>query len=285
MVTCWDIITTVIVDLIERRALFTKDDHTFALCAYGESPYLEECIRSLVAQTVKTNIIIATSTPNTLISSLAERYGIPLFVNEGKPGIAHDWNCAIAHCDTPLVTISHQDDVYEPVYAESMLDNVNSVSDSLLFFTNYGELRNGKRVDDNRLLTVKRALLKPLECRLFRKSVFVRRRCLSLGSSICCPSVTLVLPAIGTPVFQVGFKSDLDWQAWERISRLSGSFLYDSDIRMYHRIHEGSETSALIHDNTRTKEDLEMLSRFWPRPIAAFINRFYSSSQSSNDSQ
>ena len=38
--------------------------HTFAVCAYGESPYLEECVQSLLAQKVRTRILIATSTPN-----------------------------------------------------------------------------------------------------------------------------------------------------------------------------------------------------------------------------
>ena len=47
-------------------------DHTFIICAYGESPYLEECIRSLFAQKVRSEICIATSTPNRHIQSLAE---------------------------------------------------------------------------------------------------------------------------------------------------------------------------------------------------------------------
>lgn len=57
-------------------------DHTFAVCAYKESPYLEECIRSLVEQTVKTNIAVYTSTPNAYIRGIAEKYGVPVYVNE-----------------------------------------------------------------------------------------------------------------------------------------------------------------------------------------------------------
>jgi len=29
------------------------EDHTFAICAYGESPYLEECIKSIKNQIVR----------------------------------------------------------------------------------------------------------------------------------------------------------------------------------------------------------------------------------------
>ena len=57
--------------------------HTFVICAYKESAYLEECILSLKQQTVKSNIIMITSTPNDYIRTLAEKHEIPLKVNEG----------------------------------------------------------------------------------------------------------------------------------------------------------------------------------------------------------
>lgn len=44
-------------------------EHTFAICAYKESEYLEECIRSLKNQTVSTNIILATSISNKYIKA------------------------------------------------------------------------------------------------------------------------------------------------------------------------------------------------------------------------
>lgn len=58
--------------------------HTFVICAYRESPYLEDCIRSLRAQTVKSRIIMVTSTPNDFIQGLAGKYQIPCYVNEGE---------------------------------------------------------------------------------------------------------------------------------------------------------------------------------------------------------
>lgn len=78
-------------------------------------------------------------------------------------------------------------------------------------------------------------------------------------------------------------KGGLDWDAWERLSRIGGEFCYDPQVLMYHRIHEDSETSHIIADNTRKNEDLAMLERFWPKPIARFINHFYSESLKSND--
>ena len=46
-------------------------NHTFAICAYKESPYLEECIQSLMNQTVKSDILIATATPSKYIDDIA----------------------------------------------------------------------------------------------------------------------------------------------------------------------------------------------------------------------
>ena len=53
-----------------RRRVMSNFDHTFVICAYKESPYLEECILSLKQQVKKTKIIMVTSTPNELISSM-----------------------------------------------------------------------------------------------------------------------------------------------------------------------------------------------------------------------
>ena len=262
--------------------MYEATDHTFALCAYGDSPYLRECLSSLQAQTLPTRIILCTSTPTDSVRALAAEHDLPLFVNEGEGGIAQDWNFAVSCARTPLVTIAHQDDIYEPLYAEAMLNAVNGAARPLLFFTNYGELRDGAKVDDNSLLNVKRRLLRPLEDGTRSADVRARRRVLSFGSAICCPSVTLAMDNLEAPVFRVGLKSNLDWEAWEAISRKEGDFLYDPRILMYHRIHEGSETSALIKDDTRTKEDLAMLKRFWPAPVAHLLNIVYSRGQKSN---
>ncbi len=263
--------------------MYNHTDHTFAICAYGESPYLLECITSLRAQTLPTRIIMCTSTPNKSIRAAAAEHQLPLFINEGESGIAQDWNFALEQANTPLVTIAHQDDIYEPRYIESMLNATNDAPHPLLFFTNYGELRDSIKVNENSLLNIKRRLLRPLEDHTHSSNIRIRRWMLSFGSPICCPSVTLIMQNLEPPIFRVGMKGSLDWEAWEAISRLQGDFLYDPAILMYHRIHKDSETSALIKDNTRTKEDLAMLKRFWPTPVAYLLCFIYARSQKNNE--
>lgn len=255
--------------------------HTFAICAYKESPYLEECILSLKKQTIESKIIMVTSTPNDYIKGLAEKYGLPCFINK-KGGITQDWNFGYAHADSAYVTIAHQDDVYEKEYLEKALAALDRSKKPLIFFSDYYEIRDGKKVTQNRLLKVKRIMLLPLRIRAFQGSKWIRRRILSLGSPICCPAVTFAVNNLPKPVFRNHFRACEDWEAWEMISKLKGEFLYDTGLLMGHRIHEGSETSAIIGDNMRSQEEFEMYCKFWPKWIAKILCRAYASGQNSN---
>lgn len=259
-----------------------RDKHTFVICAYKESSYLEECIVSLEKQTVRSNILMVTSTPNAFISGMAEKHNIPLIVNEGEGGIVQDWNFGYNQCKTPYITIAHQDDVYFKDYARRAVAFLERAKKPLIYFSDYCEIRNGEKVVENRLLKMKRLLLSPLKIKSFQNSRFVRRRSLALGDGICCPAVTFAAENLPNPVFTVHFRSDEDWEAWERLSKLKGTFAYDATIQMGHRIHEESETSIIIGDNARSQEDYEMYCKFWPKWIAKLMVKFYSKSQDSN---
>lgn len=267
--------------------MYTAKDHTFAVCAYGESPYLEECVSSVMDQSLATRVLISTSTPNSRIRNVAKKFGVETVVNEGSPGIAHDWNCALSHANTPLVTIAHQDDVYDRTYAESIVQYANRSQRPLLLFTDYGEIRVGdsgafEADDDTPMLRIKRLMLSPLKSQKRWGSVALRRRIISFGSPICCPSVTFCLENLSVPVFHEGMRGGLDWEAWERASRLPGDYVYVPERLMRHRIHRGSETTAIIKDHIRTQEDLAMFKRFWPTSVAKVLNRLYGLSLRSN---
>ena len=109
--------------------------HTFAICAYKESPYLEACIRSLKGQTVPSEIICTTSTPSLYLSELMEKYHIPLYVREGESDIQADWNFAIEKAKGTFVTIAHQDDLYGRRYVEELKKSFRRWPDMTLFMT------------------------------------------------------------------------------------------------------------------------------------------------------
>ena len=255
---------------------------SFAVCAYKESPYLRECIQSLLSQEDPCPVFVSTSTPNDHIRTVAQEFSIPLIIQDHEPGIAADWNSAYCAADTDYVVLAHQDDLYEPEYARTARAALDNASHPLLFFSDYYEIRSGKKTVDTKNLRVKRKLLRPLTKPGASASVSVRRRMLSLGNPICCPAVTYAKANLPSVPFKTGMKSNLDWDAWERFSRLDGDFIYDTHMLTGHRVHASSTTSALIDSDERTKEDLTMLKRFWPSPVARAINMAYKRAETSN---
>ena len=266
---------------------YTNNDHTFVVCAYKESKFLEDCIVSLKTQSLSSNILLCTSTPNTYIQSIADKYNITVCVNEegvqNGSDIAKDWNFALSKVTTPLATIAHQDDVYKKDYSKIILEAFNGCKHPLIAFTDYSEIKNGLEVKENKLLKVKRILLSPLKNKKHWNSIFLRRRCLSFGNPICCPAVTYCLTNLKQPIFKSGFKSDLDWEAWEALSKLTGEFAYVPQIGMSHRIHEESTTTAVIEgESGRSKEDYAMFCKFWPKWVSNCIEHFYKESEKQN---
>ena len=152
--------------------------HTFVVCAYKESQYLEECIQSVLNQNVKSKVIISTGTPNSYIKEIAEKYKLQLFVNPNPSSLASDWNFAMSCAETELITLAHQDDVYEKGYSENIWKAYNKSKNPIILFSDYAELRDGKIVLKNKLLTVKRIMLSPLKLSGLWNSRFVRRRIL-----------------------------------------------------------------------------------------------------------
>lgn len=256
-------------------------NHTFVICAYKESEYLEDCIKSVLNQNIKSNVIISSSTPNTHIENLSKKYNLQMYINTGKSGIGQDWNFGISNIKTDYVTIAHQDDIYNPDYLEEIIKYLEKGKDFVIAFTDYREIKNGNKIDLTSNLKIKKILLVPLK--IFNKSKFIKRRALSMGCSICCPSVTINTKITGKSPYKTKLKCDLDWDTWYEMTKYKGRFLYINKELMLHRIHEESETSNLIENNTRLKEDLIMLNKFWPKPIAKFIMKFYSKAIKTNE--
>ncbi len=258
--------------------------HTFVVLAYKESLYLEGCIQSVLNQEYKSKVVVATSTPNNFINNLANKYGLKVIVNKnpGK-GIGYDFDFARTCVDSDLVTIAHQDDVYDKEYSKEIVNSFLKYQDSTILFTDYYELRNGKKVYSNTNLKIKRMMLKPLLWKSKSNRKLIKRLPLSLGDPICCPAVTFSSENLRQKkLFACDMKCDIDWNAWEIASKIKGRFLFIDKPLMGHRIHEDSTTTKIIEDNIRTKEDYEIFKRFWIVPIARLLTKVYSNSEKSN---
>lgn len=252
--------------------------HIFAVCAYKDSPYLEECLESLKNQLLKSKIIICTSTPSLFLSQMSVRYGCRLFVREGKSSLKDDWNyameCAISYFGAELVTLSHQDDVYEADYS-LVLKKAYELYPDMSLFCSASRTIDAKGSDaDQRAEEVKHFLRLGLRLRKLSHLRLVKRSALVFGNAICCPSCTYNISLTGLPVFTDDDEFVTDWKALLRLSNLPGRFVLSERKLIRYRIHPDAQTRKVIDDHLRAREEAKVYKSLWPGPIAYLLSFF-----------
>lgn len=250
-----------------------ENNHTFVVLAYKESPYLEECLKSLINQSLKSKIVICTSTPNKHINELSIKYKVPIFLNSDGGSISKDWNYAFKIANTKWITLTHQDDLYYNDFLKCKIQYFkNNIS---VIFTNYNHIKNNKIVEIGLLIFIKTLLLFPFLLSNSIKYKFIKKVILSLGSPYCCPSATYNVKILENFKFDESLKVALDWDAWYRISDLPFSIVYLKKKLLAHRIHAESETTNMISQDIRGKEDNLMFTKIWGSVIGALIAKIY----------
>ena len=256
------------------------ENHTFAIAAYKESKYLEKCIQSLINQTMKSNIILTTSTPNEFIQNIAGKYNIELKISTGKSGIGPDWNFAVEQANTQFVTVAHQDDLYDSHYAEEMYRTIQKKDDIIMLCTNHKEIRNGEIAKKNWNLKIKAMMMFPIM--INQKMRLMKRMICWFGNPLSTPSVCINTEKVGKRPYREDMKSNIDWGTWLDWAEYKGRFVYIRKVLTFHRVHSESETSNCIKSNNRVQEDYEMFCRIWPKWFSKFLMIFYKHAQDSN---
>ncbi len=252
-----------------------RPEHSFAVCAYGDSPYLERCLRSLRAQTAASELLICTSTPSPFIAGLAEKYGIPLYVRDGVSGIGADWNFAFDTAQGRFVTLAHQDDMYEKHYTERLLSAARRWPDMTLYTTASATVKDGAVQPSRAPEIVKKLLRIPLRFRSLADRTEVKRLVLRLGNPVICPSCAYRKDVCGESPFSESRKFILDWEfLWDLAGR-GGRWICDETPRIFYRIHGDAATASCIGSNVREKEEREMFRRMWPEAAVKLILHFY----------
>ena len=252
-----------------------KYKHVFSICAYGDSPYLEACIRSLKEQTVPSHIILCTSTPSSYIDRLAWRYGIPVYVRHGESNIRDDWNFAYHMAEGEFVTIAHQDDMYHRDYAASLLKARQSYGDMTVFTTDYVIVKKGRLITGDEMLWIKRLLRLPLRLHALSHLEWVTRGAFVFGNPVCCPATSYNKQLLGEPFVRSDYSFALDWDNLVQLSSRPGRFICKERPLFFYRVHDEATTKACIKDQRRFREEREMFGRFWPAPIADLLMKYY----------
>ena len=200
--------------------------HTFVILAHNESDDLEECIKSVLNQSVKSNVVVATSTPNDYIIDLASKYALGVLVNEDESNKGNDYNFAINSCNTKLVTIAHQDDLYDRNYTKEILNCYKKNKDATIIFTNNYEIKDDKKIKNSKELFYKRFFLFPLKYSFFQNKKYFKIRALRRNKYICTSSITFNKKNINHDLFPTNLKYDNDWQGLLDLANIDSKFVY-----------------------------------------------------------
>lgn len=249
--------------------------HTFVICAYGESPYLEACVRSVTSQTAASEVLCVTSTPNAHISRVMEKYGIPVVVRPGESDIQDDWNFALSQADSQFVTIAHQDDMYHKHYAEELAKAFSRWPDMTLFMSDAVTIRHGRLEKISLKETVKKCLRLPLRLHGLADREWVKMGALKLGNPVMCPSCAYRKNYLPDPIFHSELRYALDWDCMVDLAKWPGRFICVERPLLFYRVHDGATTREWIRDHRREQEERRMFEKFWPEPVVNVLMRFY----------
>ena len=262
---------------MKKRNNYTGDDITLVVCTYKECAYLEESILSIVNQTVKPRILISTSTPNDYVKGIANKYNIEIRVNPDG-GQIKDYNFAMKQAETEFVMLAHQDEILRNTFIEKSLEALNNAKDPIISFTDYIEMHNDV-VDDKQssMVKIKKLLLIPAKIKWLSGTYLGKRLILCLGDPITHPSVICKADKMPSEVFREEYKASMDWDLWERLTKVEGSFVYVDEILLQHRMNDENQTAVLLRTtNDRYNNEYEIFCRFWIKPIAKLLMKFYS---------
>ena len=233
--------------------------HTFVILAYKESDDLEECIKSVINQSIKSNILITTSTPNDYIMDLASQYSLGVMVNDSKSNKGNDYNFSLNTIDSELITIAHQDDLYNRNYTKEIIKKYEENKDATIIFTDNYEIRKDKKIHCSHELNRKRFYLYPLKFRMFQKSIHFKIRALKKEKFICTSSITFVKKKIKEDLFPTDLNYDNDWKALIDLAKTDNRFVYIDKKLVGYRI---SNKKVL---KSKIREDEEILRSLYPK--------------------
>lgn len=116
----------------------TADQITIAITVYNRREYLHQAIRSALNQTVPVRVIVVEDCgPDPTLKEFATKeFGskIEYIRNPRRRGLFGNWNACLELCQTPWLSILHDDDYLAPQFIATMLELSRAAPDCALFF-------------------------------------------------------------------------------------------------------------------------------------------------------
>ena len=116
----------------------TPDQITIAITVYNRRKYLKQAIDSALDQTVPVRVIVVEDCgPDpTLEAFVKAEFGdrVTYIRNPRRRGLFGNWNACIEYCQTPWLSILHDDDYLAPNFVEAMIKTAALAPGRSLYF-------------------------------------------------------------------------------------------------------------------------------------------------------
>lgn len=258
--------------------------HTFAVCAYKDSPYLEECLRSVTSQTVKSEVICCTSTPSSYIRELTARYQVPLYVRDGASNIREDWMFAYGKAQGRFC---HDRPSGRPIpqrLCRKAFKAWKKYPDLLLFASDYLTIRMTEKEGEmkaipepfNMVWLVKKILRLPQRFHFLADRTWIKpEQCLVWQFASAVRPARTIKNRLGTICSHSEYDFALDWDNLYELAGKKGRFICSEKPLIAYRVHAAATTKACIEDNRRPADEMAMFRKMWPDWMVKILMHFY----------
>jgi glycosyltransferase involved in cell wall biosynthesis len=129
---------------------FKADQITIAITVYDRREFIEQAIESSLNQTIPVKVMVVEDCgPDPELRVFVEsKFGsrIKYVRNRERRGLFGNWNACIENCDTPWLSILHDDDYFKPAFVETMLKLYEAAPGRGLYFGNFETVDSTGRV-------------------------------------------------------------------------------------------------------------------------------------------
>jgi glycosyltransferase involved in cell wall biosynthesis len=101
------------------------DQISIAITVYDRRDFIEQAIESALNQTIPVKVMVVEDCgPDLALQPFVEsKFGtrVKYVRNPQRRGLFGNWNACLEHCETPWLSILHDDDYFKPTFVETML--------------------------------------------------------------------------------------------------------------------------------------------------------------------
>ena len=161
--------------------------------------------------------------------------------------------------NSELITIAHQDDIYDRNYTKEILNKYKKNKDATIIFTDNYEINNDRKVVKSKKLFREKYYLYPLKHKFFQDKKYFKLRSVKKEKFICTSSITFIKKNNKEKIFPENLLYDNDWQGLIDLAKEKTKFVFLNKKLVGYRVSNKKICQKKI------EEDKEILSSLYSK--------------------